>query len=148
MTEEEYIQVADEYLNSVKLTSLEIRSLKNDIQHIRSNLCTLRAVDYSNERLSGGGTPTGLEVGVSALVDAEQNANNKMGELVKQCEQARALISEVENVKSRIILNELYVNGKTDRWVRSFVGYSKPQYSRYKRIGKIEIGQKMRPKET
>ena len=61
MTDKEYREIAKEYLEPIKLITMKINSLKEDLKHLQSDITTIGAVDYSKERLTGGGTPCGLE---------------------------------------------------------------------------------------
>ena len=57
MTDKEYREIGKEFLEPIKLISMKIKSLKEDLKHLQSDITTIGAVDYSKERLSGGGTP-------------------------------------------------------------------------------------------
>ena len=55
MTDKEYREIGKEFLEPIKLISMKIKSLKEDLKHLQSDITTIGAVDYSKERLSGGG---------------------------------------------------------------------------------------------
>ena len=61
MTDKEYREIGKEFLEPIKLISMKIKSLKEDLKRLQSDVTTIGAIDYSKERLSGGGTPGGLD---------------------------------------------------------------------------------------
>jgi hypothetical protein len=61
MTDKEYREVGKSYLEPIKSVSIRINSLKEDLNNTMNDIVSIGAIDYSKERLSGGGTPTGIE---------------------------------------------------------------------------------------
>ena len=65
----DYKEKATAYLQDIKLIAIRIQSLRQDIRKLQYDIITLSAIDYSKDRVSGGGTPVGLEGDVARLVD-------------------------------------------------------------------------------
>ena len=72
MTDKDYRELAKEYLEPIKLITMKINSLKEDLKHLQSDITTIGAVDYSKERLTGGGT-TDYQIRKQARCSTQRN---------------------------------------------------------------------------
>lgn len=141
--ESQYIQIAYDYLNPIKSSTIEIQSAKRELQRLRSDITSLSAVDYSKDRVSGGGTPTGIEDSISRLVDSEVRCIEKTNSLIAKREEAREHIEQLTCVTGKVALMQEYINGMSFKGVVSFLGYSKNRVSEFKKEGLLELGAKL-----
>ncbi len=140
MLDERLIAIASNYLKEIKSSTLEIQSAKRELQRLRSDITSLGAIDYSKDRVSGGGTPEGLESSIAKMVDSESRCLEKTNDLIILREDARKLIDSLDCVIGKIILMQEYVNGMSFKGVVSFVGLSKSQTQLYKREALEQLG--------
>ena len=102
MTDKEYRELAKEYLEPIKLITMKIKSLKEDLKHLQSDITTIGAIDYSKERLSGGGTPGGLEQQIIRLESKRDAAQKEIGALIDERETAADIINTCTKGKDTI----------------------------------------------
>ena len=140
MLDERLIVIASNYLKVIKSSTLEIQSAKRELQRLRSDITSLGAIDYSKDRVSGGGIPEGLESSIAKIVDSEARCVEKTNHLIALREDARKLIDSLDCVIGKIILMQEYVNGMSFKGVVSFVGLSKSQTQLYKREALEQLG--------
>lgn len=140
MLDERLIAIASNYLKEIKSSTLEIQSAKRELQRLRSDITSLGAIDYSKDRVSGGGAPEGLESSIAKMVDSEARCLEKTNDLIILREDARKLIDSLDCVIGKIILMQEYVNGMSFKGVVSFVGLSKSQTQLYKREALEQLG--------
>ena len=53
LSKKEYRELAYEYLHEASKAALRIKSLKRNIQRIKNDITSLRAVNYGKERVDG-----------------------------------------------------------------------------------------------
>ena len=70
LSKKEYRELAYEYLHEASKAALRIKSLKRNIQRIKNDITSLRAVNYGKERVDGG-EPSGIEDDINRLLDME-----------------------------------------------------------------------------
>lgn len=138
--DERLIAIASNYLKVIKSSTLEIQSAKRELQRLRSDITSLGAIDYSKDRISGGGTPEGLESSIAKMVDSEARCVEKTNNLIALRENARQMIDSLDCVTGKVILMQEYVNGMSFKGVVSFVGFSKSQAQLYKREALEQLG--------
>ena len=78
MSEQELINLAIEHLQPVKLVDVQIASIKEEIEQLRGNITSIGAVDYSKDRVTGGGTPQGLEGSIAKFMDTAEKRNKEI----------------------------------------------------------------------
>ena len=78
----DYKEKATAYLQDIKLIAIRIQSLRQDIRKLQYDIITLSAIDYSKDRVSGGGTPVGLESDVARLVDTVDAKKREIAKLI------------------------------------------------------------------
>lgn len=87
--EKKYIRKAIEYLKPIKSCTLEILSAKRELQRLRSDITSLSAIDYSKDRVSGGGIKAGLEASIAKMLESEAKCLEKTNALIQLREEAR-----------------------------------------------------------
>ena len=140
MTDKEYRELAKEYLEPIKLISMKIKSLKEDLKHVQSDIVTIGAVDYSKERLTGGGTPGGLEQQIIRLESKRDAVNKEIGALIDKRETAADIINIYTEGKANILLMREYIDGKSAKHARYFTDLEKSQAAELKTAGLVRVG--------
>lgn len=139
----DYAGQAREYLKPIRWYDIRIQSLKERIDQLEGDLLSLGAVDYSKERLSGGGTPTGLESGVAALVDAKEKAQKEISQLVVKREQAVSVINKLPFIEWREVLTNTYIIGNPDTITARRMNYSVPRIEQLRKQALMKFGEIM-----
>lgn len=137
---DDYCEIARDYLKPICRYRIRIDVLKERIETLRGDLYTLRAVDYSKERLSGGGTPSGIDGGIATLVDAESAALAEMAELVTRKETAVSIINELPDMDWKNILTHAYVNGYDNQEIADRISLSVDRVKQLRREALYEFG--------
>ena len=137
---DDYCEIARNYLKPICRYRIRIDVLKERIETLRGDLYTLRAVDYSKERLSGGGTPSGIDSGIATLVDAESAALAEMAELVIRKETAVSIINELPDLDWRNILTGAYVDGYNNQEIADMIRFSESRVKQLKTKALYEFG--------
>lgn len=140
---DDYCEIARNYLKPICRYRIRIDVLKERIETLRGDLYTLRAVDYSKERLSGGGTPSGIDSGIATLVDAETAALAEMAELVIRKETAVSLIDELPDLDWRNILTGAYVDGYNNQEIADRIGFSESRVKQLRTKALYEFGRRL-----
>ena len=140
MTDKEYREIGKEFLEPIKLISMKIKSLKEDLKHLQSDITTIGAVDYSKERLSGGGTPGGLDRQIVRLESKRDAVHKEIGALIDERETAAEIINQCTTGKTNILLMREYIDGESAKYAKSFTNLGKTQASELKRLGLINVG--------
>ena len=137
MTDKEYRELAKEYLEPIKLITMKIKSLKEDLKHLQSDITTIGAIDYSKERLSGGGTPGGLDRQIVRLESKRDAAQKEIGALIDERETAADIINTCTKGKENILLMR---DGKSAKHARYFTDLEKSQANELKTAGLVKVG--------
>lgn len=137
---DDYCETARDYLKPICRYRIRIDVLKERIETLRGDLYTLRAVDYSKERLSGGGTPSGIDGGIATLVDAESAALAEMAELVTRKETAVSIINELPDMDWKNILTHAYVNGYDNQEIADRISLSVDRVKQLRREALYAFG--------
>ena len=140
---DDYCEIARSYLKPICRYKIRIDVLKERIETLRGDLYTLRAVDYSKERLSGGGTPSGIDGGIATLVDAESAALAEMAELVTRKETAVSIINELPDMDWKNILTHAYVNGYDNQEIADRISLSVDRVKQLRRDALYEFGKRL-----
>lgn len=140
MTDKEYRELAKEYLEPIKLISMKIKSLKEDLKRLQSDVITIGAIDYSKERLSGGGTPGGLDRQIVRLESKRDAIKEEIGTLIDERETAADIINKCTVGKINILLMREYIDGESAKYAKSFTDLEKTQSSELKKAGLIKVG--------
>lgn len=140
---DDYCEIARDYLKPICRYKIRIDVLKERIETLRGDLYTLRAVDYSKERLSGGGTPSGIDGCIATLVDAESAALAEMAELVTRKETAVSIINELPDMDWKNILTNAYVNGYDNQEIADRISLSVDRVKQLRRDALYEFGRRL-----
>ena len=130
--EKQLIEKAVEYLQPVKLIDVQIASIKEEINQLRANLTSIGAIDYSKDRVTGGGTPQGLEVSVSRFMDTVAERDKRIDELSKlKCDAINRIDALDEKLGAIILRYEFVLNNTTEDAYKMIGCYSTKQAKRY-----------------
>ena len=110
LSKKEYRELAYEYLHEASKAALRIKSLKRNIQRIKNDITSLRAVNYGKERVDGG-EPSGIEDDINRLLDMEMRYKRQIHELLTKRDDACHMIDSLTNTVGSIILMQQYING-------------------------------------
>lgn len=144
LDEKQLIEKAVEYLQPVKLVDVQIASIKEEINQLRANLTSIGAIDYSKDRVTGGGTPQGLEVSVSRFMDTVAERDKRIDELSKlKCDAINRIDALDEKLGAVILRYEFILNNSTEDAYKMIGNYSEKQAQRYKQKALLEFGQKL-----
>ena len=144
LDEKKLIEVAVEYLQPVKLVETQIESIKKEINLLRLNMTTIGAIDYSKDRVSGGGTPQGLDGSVAKFLDVVAERNKRIDELTDlKCDAIRRIDALDEKQGAIILRYEFILNNSTDDALKMIGNYSERQAKRYKQKALLEFGKNL-----
>lgn len=144
LDEKQLIEKAVEYLQPVKLVETQIESIKKEINLLRLNMTTIGAIDYSKDRVSGGGTPQGLDGSVAKFLDVVAERNKRIDELTDlKCDAIRRIDALDEKQGAIILRYEFILNNSTDDALKMIGNYSERQAKRYKQKALLEFGKKL-----
>lgn len=144
LDEKKLIEKAVEYLQPVKLVETQIESIKKEINLLRHNMTTIGAIDYSKDRVSGGGTPQGLDGSVAKFLDVVAERNKRIDELTDlKCDAIRRIDALDEKQGAIILRYEFILNNSTDDALKMIGNYSERQAKRYKQKALLEFGKNL-----
>lgn len=144
LDEKQLIEKAVEYLQPVKLVETQIKSIEKEINLLRCNMTTIGAIDYSKDRVSGGGTPQGLDGSMAKFLDIVAERNKRIDELTDlKCDAIRRIDALDEKQGAIILRYEFILNNSTDDALKMIGKYSERQAKRYKKKALLELGQKL-----
>lgn len=144
LDEKKLIEMAVEYLQPVKLVETQIESIKKEINLLRLNMTTIGAIDYSKDRVSGGGTPQGLDGSVAKFLDVVAERNKRIDELTDlKCDAIRRIDALDEKQGAIILRYEFILNNSTDDALKMIGNYSERQAKRYKQKALLEFGKNL-----
>lgn len=142
--EKKLIEMAVEYLQPVKLVETQIESIKKEINLLRLNMTTIGAIDYSKDKVSGGGTPQGLDGSVAKFLDVVAERNKRIDELTDlKCDAIRRIDALNEKQGAIILRYEFILNNSTDDALKMIGNYSERQAKRYKQKALLEFGRNL-----
>lgn len=142
--EKQLIEKAVEYLQPVKLIDIQIVSIKEEINQLRANLTSIGAIDYSKDRVSGGGTPQGLESSIAKFMNIAERRNKEIERLAELKCDAITLIDGLDEKLGAVILRYEYILNSTTEDAYKMIGnYSTKQAKRYKQRALVECGRKL-----
>lgn len=142
-TQQDYITAAIKYLSPIRLIEKQIQSIRKEICQLRSNITSIGAIDYSKDRVSGGGTPVGIEASVARFMDTAKEKDRKIEELSKQYCDASIMIDSLQEAVGAVILRYEYILGLPTKEAYKMVGYGETQSKEYKRKALEELGEKL-----
>lgn len=113
-----------ECLESLRDIQIRLRKLERDIKELRGKLYSLRAIDYSKERLTGG-EPSDLADQICKYNEKVEQAREEWKRLDAYSDAVDAMIRQVKSEKLRALLHERYVNCGSWEQVAEVVGVSR-----------------------
>lgn len=144
LDEKQLIEKAVEYLQPVKLVETQIKSIEQEINLLRSNMMTIGAIDYSKDRVSGGGTPQGLDGSIAKFLDTVAERNKRIDELTDLKIDAIKRVDALNEKLGAVILRyEFILNNSTEDAYKMIGNYSEKQAQRYKQKALLEFGKKL-----
>lgn len=144
LDEKQLIEKAVEYLEPVKLVETQIESIKKEINLLRSNMMSIGAIDYSKDRVSGGGTPQGLDGSIAKFLDTVAERNKRIDELTDLKIDAIKRVDALNEKLGAVILRyEFILNNSTEDAYKMIGNYSEKQAQRYKQKALLEFGKKL-----
>lgn len=105
---------AKEFLRDVRRMELTVQSKLEQLDKIRRDMTTIKAVDYSKQKLDGG-DPAGAhyESLAARLIDEEARINEVIDSLSDLREQATRIIDRMEDRTEAAVLTYYYIGGCT-----------------------------------
>ncbi len=104
---------AKEYLEYVRSLDIRLRMKDSQISQLQRDICCIRALDYTKDRISGG-SPVDISDKIARLDELIREANDEWDELIEMREQAKTLISKLESATQQEVLTKRYIQNK--RW--------------------------------
>ena len=143
--EKRLINSAKEYLKPLKTVDKDIELMVMEIKQLQCNITTISAIDYSKDRVSGGGVPSGLENSVARFIDTEKEQRKRINELTKYKCDATDLLHNLNEVKGGKMLRAEYLLGMTTQQACAIFDeqLKERQAMRYRDKAFIEIARKM-----
>ena len=119
---------AKECLEGLRNMRIRLPKLERDIKELKAKLYTLRAIDYSKERITGG-KPSDLSDEICRYNEKLGNAKAEWQRLEKYADAVDEMIDSIPSEPLRALLHERYVNcgsweqvamvcGVSREWVR------------------------------
>jgi hypothetical protein len=144
LDEKQLIEKAVEYLQPVKLVETQIKSIEQEINLLRCNMTTIGAIDYSKDRVSGGGTPQGLDGSMAKFLDTVAERNKRIDELTDlKCDAIKRVDALDEKLGAIILRYEFILNNSADEALKMLGNYSERQVKRYKQKALLEFGKNL-----
>ena len=143
--EKKLINSAKEYLRPLKTVDKDIELMVMEIKQLQSNITTISAIDYSKDRVSGGGVPCGLENSVARFIDIEKEQRKRLDELTQYKCDATDLLRDLDEDKGGKMLRAEYLLGMTTQQACAIFGeqLKERQAMRYRDKAFVEIAKKM-----
>lgn len=116
-----------------------------EIKQLQINITTISAIDYSKDRVSGGGVPCGLENSVARFVDMEKEQRRRIDELIQYKSDATDLLYKLNAVKGAKMLRAEYLLGMTTQQACAIYDehFKERQAMRYRDEAFIEVAKKI-----
>ena len=142
--EKKLINSAKEYLRPLKTVDKDIELMVMEIKQLQSNITTISAIDYSKDRVSGGGVPCGLENSVARFIDTEKEQRKRLDELTQYKCDATDLLRNLDEDKGGKMLRAEYLLGMTTQQACAIFGeqLKERQAMRYRDKAFVEIAKK------
>lgn len=99
---------AKEHLEYVRSLDIRLRTEEDRIAQLRRDICSLQALDYTKDRISGG-SPVDISDKIARLDELIREANEEWDELIAERERANARIRKLESVKQQEVLTRRFI---------------------------------------
>lgn len=143
--EKRLINSAKEYLEPLKTVDKDLELMVMEIKQLQSNITTISAIDYSKDRVSGGGVPCGLENSVAKFIDIEKEHRRRIDELTQYKSDATDLLFDLHAPLGSKILRAEYILGMTTQQACAIYEehFKERQAMRYRDEAFIEVAKKI-----
>lgn len=99
---------AKEYLEYVRSLGIRLRMKDSRISQLQRDICCIRALDYTKDRISGG-SPVDISDKIARLDELIREANEEWDELIAERERANARIRKLESIKQQEVLTRRFI---------------------------------------
>lgn len=99
---------AKEYLEYVRSLDIRLRMKDSRISQLQRDICCIRALDYTKDRISGG-SPVDISDKIARLDELIREANEEWDELIAERERANARIRKLESIKQQEVLTRRFI---------------------------------------
>lgn len=127
-----YLLHVAESRKAIDAYEAELRMLRDRIDH------SIKAIDYSRDRVTGTGDPQKMATEVATLVDLERDGIEVIDELKSELADCSSRLSQVSAIPG-IVLRCRYLYGKSYDRMSSELGYSKSSLYAFARAGLVEL---------
>lgn len=104
---------ARDYLERIRHLESRLRMKESQIDQYRRDICSLRALDYTADKICGG-SPIDVSDKIARLDELIRDTNREWDELIEMREQAKTFISKLESATQQEVLTKRYIQNK--RW--------------------------------
>lgn len=101
-----------EYLEYVRSLNVRLRIKEDRIEQLRKDICTLQAIDYSKDRISGTSS-SDISDKIIRLDELINKTNTEWDKLIDERENAETLINALPDVYEQRVLQLRYVYCKS-----------------------------------
>lgn len=99
---------AKEYLEYVRSLDTRLRIKELEITQLRNDICSIQALDYTKDRISGG-SPVDISDKIARLDELIRAANEEWDELIAERERANTRIRKLESIKQQEVLTRRFI---------------------------------------
>ena len=99
---------AKKYLEYVRSLDIRLRMKDAQISQLQRDICCIRALDYTKDRISGG-SPVDISDKIARLDELIREANEEWDELITERERANARIRKLESIKQQEVLTRRFI---------------------------------------
>ncbi len=105
---------AKEYLEQVYLLNEMIKSNQEELMYIRETNTCVNGIDYSDEKVSGGGYTTDATFvnGVIEAIELEEQIKKDIARCITLKDEIRTVINGVVNPSEKLLLRLKFINFK------------------------------------
>lgn len=104
---------AKDYLEYIRSLGIRIRMEEQQIEWLRQDICSLQALDYSKDKITGG-HPLDVSDKIARLDELIEKAYDDWDRFIDIRAEARQLISELASTKQQEVLIRRYI--RNERW--------------------------------
>lgn len=104
---------AKDYLEYIRSLGIRIRMEEQQIAWLRQDICSIQALDYSKDRITGG-HPLDVSDKIARLDELIEKAYDDWDRFIDIRAEARQLISELASTKQQEVLIRRYI--RNERW--------------------------------
>lgn len=99
---------AKEYLEYIRSLGVRIRMEEQQIACLRQDICSIQALDYSKDRITGG-HPLDVSDKIARLDELIEKAYDDWDELIAERERANTRIRKLESIKQQEVLTRRFI---------------------------------------